>query len=77
MNLGIDEGTLDTFKKKDIDDAFSDVIKTWLRRETVSSWKIIIEALRRPSLNEEALANEIAKMHCPSELVLLNTGKYI
>ena len=75
LNLDIDVGTLDTFKKKDIDDAFSDVIKTWLRRTPEPSWKVIVEALRKPSVKEETLANEIAKAHCPSEL--RHKGAYI
>ena len=69
MNLGVEVGTLEVSKGAlDKGTALTDVIRTWLT--TVSprpTWKALIDALRKPSVNEGVLANEIAKEHCLRE----------
>ena len=66
FNLGIDSGTLDVANKKSDDEALTFIVKTWLQRSTPTpTWKALIQALRRESLKEEALADEIAKKYCP------------
>ena len=68
-NLDIDVGTLDVAKRRDDGEALNDVIKTWLQRSTPRpTWKAIIRALRSESVKEGALADEIARKYCPSEL---------
>ena len=68
LNIGLDVGTLETFQGKTDDEAFREVIKTRLNKEPKLTWKDIVGALRQPSVAEEALANEIAKEYCPSEI---------
>ena len=68
LNIGLDDGTLATFKGKDDDEAFTNVIQACFKRKTKLTWKDIIDVLRRPSLAEAALANKIAEEYCPSEI---------
>ena len=69
LALDIDAGTLDVFAKYSDDKALMEVIKVWLRRvNPVPTWKSLVTALRRENVGESALANKIARKHCPSEV---------
>ena len=76
MNLGIDAGTLDvTSRKGDDGEALNLIIKTWLRKSNPKpTWRALIKALHKGNVQEEALADEIAKEYCPDELTSGEAG---
>ena len=69
MNLGVDAGTLEVANKKGDDDGLNLIVKTWLRKsDPKPTWRALIKALRKDSVQEEALADEIAEEYCPDEV---------
>ena len=69
VSLDISADTLDVFAQDKIDNAFIEVIKTWMNGVTPTpTWKAMIRTLRMQSVDERALANKIAEKYCPGEV---------
>ena len=72
--IGVDEGTLDTFKGKD-DDCFGEMLKHWLRgvykpgekNSKPRTWRTLIEALQNKIVSAEALAEKLKKEKYPPQ----------
>ena len=68
LGLGIQPGTLDAIWNNDrrCDQQYTDILKHWLRRsDPKPTWGALADALRSPSVEEGALADQLPQ--CTSQ----------
>ena len=61
LELGIIADTLDAIKKdcQSCKDCYIEMLKQWLRSDLRPSWSVLADALRSPSVEEGALADQL------------------
>lgn len=67
LDLGVPEDVLEDIEKRrdDLVDCLREMLKVVLKREEPVTWRVVVEALRSPTVGLDQLAEEVEAKYCP------------
>ena len=58
-------------------DCLREILRHWLKQVTpLPTWEVIVDALRKPEMNQAALARDIKAKHCPGIFTMIEVLYY-
>ena len=66
LRLGVAEYQLMLIKidRHGVEERMRTMLDHWLNNAAVPSWKVLVDALKAPTVGESRLANELEERHC-------------